>query len=492
MMFAFESIAFVSLRRMAQRLSRLVAGLLVAAASLHGPITAAAEPAAKQAVPDRVREALRSAAIPDTASAIVVQPLAASGVLVEANENQAMNPASTMKLVTTYAALNLLGPAFTWRTEAFADGALRREVLDGDLILRGSGDPKLVIENLWLLANRIRGYGIRDIRGDVVLDRSAFEPSPHDPGEFDGEILRPYNAGPNALLVNFKAVSIGFVPDPETGIARVFATPMLAGMNLPTSVRGLDGHCGDWRGKLKADWSEPMTPIFRGGFPLSCGEKTWHLSVLDHNRYFAATFAKLWQNLGGSWSGKVREGTLPPQARRIAEFESAPLADLVRDINKFSNNVMARQLFLTIGAEAGKQPGSDERARRVVRSWLDGRGLQLPELVIENGSGLSRTERISAGGLAQLLRHAFASALMPEFMSSLPVAGIDGTMRHRNGAAGSAHIKTGLLAEVRAIAGYVLAASGRRYVVVAIINHPNARNGQAAHDALLQWVYQNG
>ena len=452
----------------------------------------AQDDATRLPLPDAVAAALRAAAIPPAASAIVVLPLAPGGVTIEVNASQPMNPASTMKLVTTYAALGLLGPAYTWRTEAFVTGAIRRDVLEGSLVVRGSGDPKLVIENLWLMVQRIRSYGIREIRGDVVLDRSAFDVAAHDPGDFDGERFRPYNAGPDALLLNFKAVALGFVPDPEARSARVVPLPALVGMKLPPSVRAADGPCGDWRARLQADFADPMAPVFRGAFPLSCGERVWHLSVLDHARYFSAAFASLWQSAGGSWSGRLREGPVPADARRIALHESAPLAEVIRDVNKLSNNVMARQIYLTMGAESSRQPASAARAEAAVRAWLDSQGLAMPELVLENGAGLSRVERVSATGVARLLRHAFDSPLMPELMASLPLVGVDGTMRKRSGAAGSAHIKTGLLADVRAVAGYVHAASGRRYAVVAIINHANAGRGQAAHDALLQWVYANG
>jgi D-alanyl-D-alanine carboxypeptidase/D-alanyl-D-alanine-endopeptidase (penicillin-binding protein 4) len=172
--------------------------------------------------------------------------------------------------------------------------------------------------------------------------------------------------------------------------------------------------------------------------------------------------------------------------------ESRPLAEVIRDINKFSNNVMARQLFLTIGAETLKQPANIERAQRAVGDWMVSRGLDRREFVLENGAGLSRVERLTSAGLARLLVTAFNSPLMPELMSSLPIVGVDGTMRKRAGAAGFAHIKTGLLADTRAIAGYVLAASGRRYAIVAFVNHPNAGATQGALDALLHWVYVQG
>ncbi len=473
----------------------VIAALIALAASpLRAQEPLAAPP---RTLPEPFVAALRAANLPLASVGMVVQPLGPSGgppgaPSLSLNEAQPMNPASTMKLVTTYAALNLLGPTYTWKTEAYAAGPLRGHVLDGDLALRGGGDPKLVVEQLWLLTHRIRSYGIREIRGDVLLDKTAFAVAPVDPAAFDGEGLRPYNAGPDALLLNYKSVTFGFLPDPETRTARVIVTPALAGLKAPLAVRTVEGPCGDWRGRLQGDFSNPMAPQFRGAYPLACGERLWHVSVLDHTQYFAAAFRALWESTGGTWSGKVREAPVPPDARRIAVHESPALAEQIRDINKFSNNVMTRQLFLTIGAELSRQPGTTERGERAVRQWLANRGLEMPELVLENGSGLSRVERISAASMARLLAHAFASPLMPEFMSSLPMVGVDGTMRNRTGAAGNAHIKTGLLADVRAIAGYVHAASGRRYAVVSFINHPNARDGQAAHDALLEWVFRNG
>ena len=447
---------------------------------------------ASATLPAPVAQALRSAQIDVSHTAFVVQPLAEGELSLSLNASTPMNPASTMKLVTTYAGLQLLGPAYTWRTEVFVSGALRRDVLEGDLILRGSGDPKLVIENLWLLTQRIRGYGIRQLNGDVVLDKSAFELTSYDPAAFDAQELRPYNAGPDALLVNFKAVTFGFVPDPESRSARVVVTPALAGLTPPATVRLMDGPCGDWRARLQGDFSDPMRPKFSGAFPAACGERLWPVSVLSHNAYFEAAFRALWLAAGGTWNGKVRDGEVSAEARRIAVHESEPLAQVIRDINKFSNNVMARQLLLTLAAETYGRPGTTTHGAQAIKNGLAARGLELPELIIENGAGLSRAERISAEGLARLLRHAYASAWMPEFMSSLPITGLDGTMRKRNGASNSAHVKTGQLNDVRAIAGYVLAASGRRYVVVALINHPNAGAAQAAHDALLEWVYRNG
>jgi D-alanyl-D-alanine carboxypeptidase/D-alanyl-D-alanine-endopeptidase (penicillin-binding protein 4) len=430
--------------------------------------------------------------VPPSAVAISVLPLSSAGIALTSNDQAPMNPASTMKIVTTLAALELLGPQYAWRTDALATAPLVGGVLEGDLFLRGSGDPGLVIEDLWLLVQRIRGAGVREIRGDLVLDRSAFEPIAHDPNAFDGEGLRPYNAGPDALLLNYKAVSFHFVPNSDTRQVRVYALPAIAGMVVPTTVKPVQGPCNDWRARLSGDFSDPLRPHFGGAFPLSCGERVWHVNLFTPLQYAQAVFRSLWESSGGVWRGRARDGAAPADARRLAQHESRPLAEVIRDINKFSNNVMARQLFLTVGAEVSRQPANLERARRAVGDWLMAKGVDRRDFVLENGAGLSRSERITAAGLARVLASAYSSALMPEFMSSLPIVGVDGTMRKRNGAAGAAHIKTGLLADTRAIAGYVHAASGRRYVVVAIVNHSNAGAAQPALDELLNWVYVQG
>ena len=472
-------------------------GLIVAAAFLAAvatpPRVACAESAPLHAeIPPTVSAALHEARIPSSAVAVVVAPLDAGPLALSVNESVPMNPASTMKLLTTYTALNLLGPTFQWRTRVYATARAHAGRLDGDLILRGSGDPSLVIERFWMLVHRLRGLGLRQLHGHLVLDKSAFEPNVEAGSPLDGNELRPYNVPPDALLVNFKTLTLDFVPDPAASVAHIIATPALAGVKLPASVPLSSGTCGDWHERLKADFSDPWAPRFAGHYSLECAEQSWHVSLLDHTQFVGAAFRSLWEASGGSWIGQVREGRTPAGAIDLLTHESPPLSDIVRDINKFSNNVMARQVFLTLGAPEPGQQASPERSVQAMTSWLSRVGLTMPELVLENGCGLSRRERISADSMARLLQHAFASARMPEFVASLPVAGLDGTMKNRNAASGSAYVKTGLLEGVRALAGYVLASSGHRYVLVAIVNHPNADAGTAALDALLSWVQEKG
>jgi D-alanyl-D-alanine carboxypeptidase/D-alanyl-D-alanine-endopeptidase (penicillin-binding protein 4) len=439
-------------------------------------------------LPKPALQALRPAGIPESSVSAWVQELGAGKPTVALHGEAAVNPASVMKLVTTYAALELLGPAYRWKTEAYVDGE--------QLFLRGYGDPKLNYESFWMLLRQLRGRGLKDLRGDIVLDRSFFGPAQYAP--FDNDVFRPYNVTPDALLVNFKSLRFTFVPETDKGV-RVFAEPALPGMELVNSLRLADGSCPDgnraFREMIQASFqSQPPRASFSGVYPAGCGERELNVALHRPLDYIGAMIRQLWTEMGGSWSGAVRDGSVPPNARLVYVHESEPLAEIVRDINKFSNNVMARQLYLTLGAELGGPPARAEEASRAIREWLRGKKIAAPELTFENGSGLSRVERISAQHLAQLLQAAWFSPVMPEFVSSLPVVAADGTMRKRlrgEAIAGNAHIKTGLLSDARAIAGYVLDRRGHRHVVVMIVNHPRAPQADAAMDALLEWVYDS-
>jgi D-alanyl-D-alanine carboxypeptidase/D-alanyl-D-alanine-endopeptidase (penicillin-binding protein 4) len=441
--------------------------------------------AADGALPSAVQQALKTAGIPAQAVAVVVRPVESEQAAVRHRGEMALNPASLMKLVTTTAALELLGPATTWRTEALADALPDGNgVLAGDLYLRGSGDPKLSYDRLWLLLRELRGRGVREIRGDLVIDRTAFAPTDHDPAAFDGKLLRPYNVGPDALLFNFATLHLTLVP--EANGVRVLAEPLPAGFEVVSRLQLNDkAGCGDWRERLDAQLT-PTRLTLSGTLPRSCGEKRWHLAGLPNALLLHGVFTRLWRELGGEFAGQWKERTAPPGAIALATSESPALGELVRDINKFSNNVMARQLFLKLGA------GETALADKAIRDWLAKKGLDFPELVLDNGSGLSRRERISADHLARLLAVTWASPIMPELMSSLPIVAIDGTAKKRyNGVsyAGQAHLKTGSLEGVRGIAGYLLDQRGKRHIVVFIVNHPNAAQAQPAFDALLDWLW---
>lgn len=446
--------------------------------------------AAAPALPPEVEAALARAKLPQEALAVLV---------VDAQDGRAaprlahraqvpVNPASVMKLVTTYAALEQLGPAHTWSTPVYVDGAVQSGTLRGNVYIQGLGDPKLVIERLWLLLRRLQAQGIQSVAGDIVLDRSAFDVPEQDPGRFDGEPLRPYNAAPDALLLNFKSVAMTFVPDPAAGLARVQYDPPLAGVQRQATVAlAPGGECGDWRGALRAELADPAHVAFRGAYPASCGERMWPVAHADPRGFAARAVEGLWRELGGQLTGSVREGRVPAGLRPAFSLTSPALAEVVRDVNKYSNNVMAQQVFLTLALQKNGVATFDG-ARQTLLQWWQARLGDAPAPVVDNGAGLSREARITAQALGRMLQLAWASPVMPELVASLPVAGVDGTLRRSQSRAGAAHLKTGSLRDVMAVAGYVHAASGRRYVLVAVVNHPAALAARPVFDALIDWT----
>jgi len=446
--------------------------------------------ASSEPLPEPIRDALRRARIPLSGVSLLVQQVEERKPLLTLNAERPMNPASTMKLLTTFAGLEMLGPAYQWKTEAYLDGALENGVLEGNLVFKGYGDPKLTIEQFWMWLRELRLRGLREIRGDIVLDRSFFEDIGHDPAEFDNDPTRAYNVGPNALLLNFNALHLRLLPG--TPEANALLEPDLSGYavrnRVRTSVRQPCRGGDTYTARL-----EERTIVLEGTIPRDCGEVDDYFSLLPHDQYFFAVFNALWQELGGTLRGSLREGSAPADRAAFSTRLSQPLSEVIRDINKFSNNIMARQLFLTLGATDGSS-ASIERSTVVVKQWLDTQQMQFPELVLENGAGLSRVERISVQHLAELLQRAARSPFDAELKASLPVLGMDGTMKKRfkdEAMAGYAHIKTGMLEGVKSIAGYVHADDGTQWIVVCVINHPNAARGQAAQDALIEWVQKS-
>lgn len=441
-------------------------------------------------LPDTAKRELKQVGIPLDAIGVEVRELGKATALIDINSQRPMNPASTMKLITTYAALDLLGPAYTWKTEAYLDGTLKDGVLNGNLIIKGYGDPKFTVEQFWLWLNELRSRGLREIRGDLIFDRSFYDLPAHDPAEFDSDPARAYNVGPDALLINFNTLRFRYMPDGNS--VRIVSEPPLDGVKIDNQLKLTTRkvNCDDWDEQFQIT---PKTDsiVLQGEYPSDCGEKEQNLSVMPHTRYDEAVFRALWRELGGTVQGKQRDGTVSNTAKLFSTHRSEPLSGLIRDINKFSNNVMARQLFLTLGAT---EQATIPRSTQVVQDWLRQQKLDMPELVLENGAGLSRKERITPDSMVRLLQSAYEHPLSAELQASLPILGVDGSVKKRlknSPAASHAHLKTGTLTGVKTLAGYVRSQSGKEWIVVFFINHANAQRGQAAQDALIEWVQQH-
>jgi len=470
-------------------------------------------------LPPPVREALRQANIPVGSVGVVVRELNSPTPLIQINGTRGMNPASTMKLLTTSAALELLGPAYTWKTEAYLDGTLANGVLNGNLVIKGYGNPKMNAEHLWLWLHELRNRGLREITGDLILDHNVFVQQDNDPADFDNDPVRAYNVTPDALLLNFNAIRFRFVPD--TGGVNVFTEPTLGGISLDNRLTvGKQRNCRNWDRNIHIQLTGNNIKL-TGAYPALCGERDLAVSLMSHTRFFDTVFRSLWQEMGGVLNGKVLDGTVSNSATLFATHYSQPLSEIIRDINKFSNNVMARQLLLSLSLNVSppanvddtdmdmditsmpqntstlastSPPASIALSEIALRRWIDSKGLRVPELVLENGAGLSRKERISPLNMSLLLQSISASPYSAELEASLPIIGIDGTVKRRldnHAVTSHAHLKTGSLEGVKSIAGYVQSHSGKQWILVFIINHSHASAGQRAQDELIEWLEKN-
>jgi len=447
-------------------------------------------------LPAPVALALARAHVPPSAISVLVVRAGSNQPVLEHNAQLAMSPASTMKLITTFSGLSLLGADYRWKTSAYAEGPVENGILHGNLYIVGTGDPKLVPEELIDLVQKIHAAGINGINGGLVLDKHNFDISTRDADAFDNEVRAPYNVGPDPLLYAFKSLSFSLSPAHGNTVA-IDVTPPLDNLTIVNDLHITRGRCA---GELVTpvitqDPDGSARAVFNGKYPLTCGvRETSSMAALGHSVFFSDGFLALWKQTGGTFQGHISEGTTPADARQIAVHESPVLSEIVRDINKFSNNVMARNLFLTIGETGGHGPSTLAGSAQQIEQFLHHDGLPMQDLVLENGSGLSHDERISAASMAGVLQTANASPVAQAYIDSLPIVGVDGTMRHRlvnSDVGGNAHIKTGTLNGVRAIAGYVGAANGDGYIVVSFINDPHAEEARAAHDALLEWVYND-
>lgn len=452
------------------------------------------QPCALGGAPAPVASALSSGRIAADSVSFVVLDVASGRIVSSLHPDTPRSPASTIKLVTTFAALDSLGPAYTWHTQALLSGALKDGVLEGDLTLKGGGDPYMTLERWWSFVHTIRAAGLKSIRGDILIDDTAFETRAGDPSAFDGRPHEAYNAEPDALMVNFQSIEFRVAPNAGARRVDIVANPSPTNLIVDNRIGLAPGRCRGNAARVafevpSASWDRV---VFSGRLSSECTGRSFTRVLLSAPSYAFGTFLQLWRESGGSFEGKWRLAEAPRDALPFVSFDSLPLAELVRLTNKFSNNLMARHLLLTLGAERFGLPATVDKGIRALSAWSQERALPLSSMVIDNGSGLSRTTRISVLELAAVLRAAHRSRYAPEFIASLPLAGIDGTLRTRmqDVEPGSVRLKTGHLDGVTGVAGYVMGASGQTYVVVSLVNQPRVDGAaaDAVHGALVGWV----
>ncbi len=448
---------------------------------------------AHAALPAPVLQALRAQGIATSAVSAIAKPLNNENLLVDWQSAAPRQPASVMKLVSTYAALSQLGSDYRWNTPVFIDKPIEGDVLKGPLYIRGAGDPRIVIENLVEWMQTWRKAGLRVIEGDLVIDESLFESISASSDPFDGDPSQPYNVMPYPLLMNFKATKMVIKPL-ENGKTEVVLDPPLAGAIIDNQIVLRREACVNRANKVVVQDLGSSIIRVTGPYSSGCAEGENYVAVFEHKRFIHAFFKAAWESVGGVFNGRVVTGRV--QGKEWSVWRSPRnLGEIVTDINKFSSNVMTRQILMQMGHETFKQPATEDRARKAVFAVLEKAGLAFADIRLDNGSGLSRGEQISVRSLVLILTSASKSRFESVYRESLPVVGVDGTMAKRltqSGVAGQAWIKTGSIDSVSSIAGFVHAKSGRRYAVAFIVNSAQAHKSFAAQDQFLQWVYDNG
>ncbi|MGB6009455.1 MAG: D-alanyl-D-alanine carboxypeptidase/D-alanyl-D-alanine-endopeptidase [Castellaniella sp.] len=450
--------------------------------------------AAAQGLPPELQKAWKATKLPESALSLEIRE-AGGPVISSIQADVPRNPASVMKTVTTWTALSTLGPDYVWRTQFLADPGARVDgqgTLQGPLYVKAAGDPWFTVEDLWNVLRELRLRGIKNL-SNVVVDRSLFGQVAIDPGDFDDSPDRPYNASPDAMMVGFGATRILFQPDEAHRQWIPIVDPPTPTVRVEGRLDWQDGSCRPASNFVAdARTQGPVTTIRLAGKAWgSCGEFSLYRLAGSQADHFEALFRLLWRELGGTLGRGFSQGPAPAKAQVLTWHDSPVLADVIRQINKHSNNVMARMTLLTLGADMNGPGATPESAGQAVQKILKNQKVDTAGWVLDNGSGLSRQGRITARGLAQMLDVAWRSPMMPEFVSSLAISGMDGTVRRRlrsDDTRGQAHLKTGTLKNSRALAGYVRGASGKRYILVSLVNHPGAAAVRPFDDALVRWL----
>jgi D-alanyl-D-alanine carboxypeptidase/D-alanyl-D-alanine-endopeptidase (penicillin-binding protein 4) len=483
--------------------------------------------AAQSSIPNSVEQAIKRSGIPKDSISIAVteipstaNPMPSARTIMSWRDEIAMNPASTIKILTTLVALDILGAKYRWKTELFTDGAIKNGILKGNIYFVGHGDPKWIPEELSELTKKLRNLGIQQINGNLIFDRGAYTKQVMEDTTIDGETLRAYNVSPDPLLYAFRTLSFEINLNKNSDIANIVYTPKLARFKIDNQLKVISSPCNNPKNNIRLEIipnpNEINTSqlnnrsaiqwraVFTGEISRYCKNLSFNVVKFDPDTFLTLGFTAAWEEAGGKWSRPPngQAGSVPIYARPLLSYEGLTLLDASQDINKLSNNVMARQVFLTLGLEKMGKPTDILSSEKVIHAWLNQRGLQFPELIIENGSGLSRNEAISARNLNKLLISGQELPISDVFLSTLPLVGSEGTVRHRliNQMRNFLHlkkkpearIKTGSLDNVRTISGYVFSKSGRIYAVTSFINDPKANRGQDIHDQLLTWLLEDG
>jgi D-alanyl-D-alanine carboxypeptidase/D-alanyl-D-alanine-endopeptidase (penicillin-binding protein 4) len=458
------------------------------AISIWTPPALGDAPKAHDSLTARLDAVLSSRALRRARVSVLVVRIQDGTSLYEHSPDRGLTPASNMKILTALAALDLFGPSYRFETPVSADAAPDRAGSVETLYLRGSGDPALTSEDWWRLAGDLRSTGVREVRGDLVLDDGAFDAARWHP-DWGPVSSRAYHAPVSAVMANYGAFSVTVQAGSRPGEAvRVEVDPPISYLRVANRAR--TGQPRERRtllvDRVVGNGGEVVN--VDGILPANTSPRTYYRSVLDPTRYAGAVLRMQLEALGIRVGGNVRVGPVPSDAHELLRFKGRPMAEIVRLFVKFSNNAIAEALVKAMGAREG-EVGSWEGGIRVLRERLEALGVPLRGLSFVDGSGLSYRDKLSPRALVEALRIARASfSLGPEFTAALPIASRDGTLEKRaEGARDAVRAKTGLLNRVTALSGYARLADGE-VVAFSILANGYRVSDDAAMAALDQFA----
>jgi D-alanyl-D-alanine carboxypeptidase/D-alanyl-D-alanine-endopeptidase (penicillin-binding protein 4) len=404
-------------------------------------------------------------------------------------ENKRRKPASVIKLATTYSALLELGENFRWPTSLFYTGSFKSGVISGDLIVKAFGDPTLSCKDVADIAKRLKKIGLKEIKGDIVIDRSFFKVGNKITSGFDKNRFSEYNAMPDAIMFDDHLCKI--IVDPKKG--KVYKSVPDSSYKVVNSIKLTNKACKreiSWPKLAIRDIKQKTTLYLSGTVSKKCPPISIR-KVLSHPYYtFFYAFVDALKRENIKFSKGLRLAKVPKKAKALMVHHSRPLIQIIAKTNKKSNNLYARHIFLLLGAKKFGPPATEPKGAKAVKKILGARGVLGSETILDNGCGLSRKSRTTVKAMYKLLQDAHKT-YGEKWMNTLSIAGKDGTIRRRfkrGPAKGKAWMKTGTLKDAKNIAGYVKGKSGKLYTVVIFYNDVRRWLGVQIQNQIIEWI----
>jgi serine-type D-Ala-D-Ala carboxypeptidase/endopeptidase (penicillin-binding protein 4) len=392
-------------------------------------------------------------------------------------------PASNLKVLTTAVALETLGPNYRFPTQLSTDGILKGGVLDGNLYIKGYGDPKFVTEQMWLLVNELKNLPLTKITGNIIGDDSFFDNQKRVKTWIKNPGAQAYEAPLGALSFNFNTVQAYVSPGAKSGSRpNIVIEPDTEYITLDNQARTLKPGTRNRLivNRVDRDGYDEIT--VSGGIRLDQARAQYFLNITDPTQYTLSAIKKYLGHVGIQFRGKLEKGSVPETAQELLTHESEPLSLALQGLNKFSNNFVAEQIIKTIGAEKYGSPGTTQKGLKVVEEYLMELGYDPDQYNVLDGSGLSRQNRLSPQMFIDVLRHAKSDlGIYPEFVSALGVMGVDGNVKNRMRGvkiSDRARVKTGTLNFVSALSGYFQSRDGETFAFSFLMNGLKCSNGR--------------